>query len=561
MKRHAFGFGTAVAGDVIQRTDATGQNYRDAIKRLFNKVVTENALKWPTFEGSGRQQADYMLPWFAANGIDMVRGHNVIWPAATYLPADVQAMLKATPVDAAALRARVNRHIADVMAYTKGKVTEWDVLNEAYTNRDLQAVLGDSEMASWFAQARAADGAIKLYINDYNILEAGGYDIRHINGYRQIIGDLLAAGAPVDGIGLQSHFDSNLTPPSRVIELLDQFGTFARDLQITEFDVSVADEQVQADYTRDFLTACFSHPAVKGFMMWGFWEGAHWRPQAAMIRRDWSTKPNYGVWNDLLYNQWWTDLRGTTGPDGTWRTRGFLGDYDIEITVNGETRTYPLRATSNSEPVYLNTGKPAVGAIAPGGVVNAACFHGGAVAPGEIVTIFGTGFGPGDTRVLFDGAAAQLIYALEGQASAIVPKGAAGTTQVQVEYRGVASAPVAVPVAAAAPGIFTCANKPGVALVINASAGNVISCNADFVAPAAGSVITFFVTGDGGPAPPWGTSFGGIASARRCTADFAGVIYPGVTQINTCVPDVPAQSSLLPLVFLAGGAASPPVSW
>ena len=79
---------------------------------------------------------------------------------------------------------------------------------------------------------------------------------------------------------------------------------------------------MQADYARDFLTICFSHPAIRGFLMWGFWEGAHYKPIAAMIRRDWSTKPNYTVWNDLLYNRWWTDERGTTGPDDVWRTRG-----------------------------------------------------------------------------------------------------------------------------------------------------------------------------------------------------------------------------------------------
>src|SRR5262249_41107863 len=178
MKQHAFGFRTAVAGDVIQRTDATGQNYRDAIKKLFNKVVTENVLKWPAFESYGRPQADYMLPWFAANGIDMVRGHNVIWPGAAYLPTDVQNMLKASPVDAAALRARVNQHIPAVMGYARGKVGEWDVLNEPFTNKDLQAVLGDAEMVSWFKQAGEADPVVKLYINDYNILEAGGYDIQ-----------------------------------------------------------------------------------------------------------------------------------------------------------------------------------------------------------------------------------------------------------------------------------------------------------------------------------------------------------------------------------------------
>jgi uncharacterized protein (TIGR03437 family) len=592
MKRHAFGFGTAVSGDALLNTGADGQNYRAALKTLFNKAVTENVLKWPPFESWGRAQADYMLPWFAANGIAMVRGHNVVWPGVAYLPTDVQAMLAAIPVNAAALRTRVNQHIAGVMGYAKGKVTEWDVLNEAYTNRDLQNVLGDAEMTSWFQQARVADPTIKLYINDYNILEAGGYDVQHINGYAAMIQSMLANGAPIDGIGLQSHFDSNLTAPSRVLALLDQFAAFGKDLQVTEFDVSIADEQVQADYTRDFLTACFSHPAIKGFMIWGFWEGAHWKPEAAMIRLDWSTKPNYDAWNNLIYGQWWTDTSGVTGADGVFRTRGFLGDYDIAVTVNGATTTYPLTLSSNVEPAYVQIGKMAVGAIASGGVVNAASFRGDAVAPGEMVTIFGSGFGPaalaaaqysdgqlppstGETRVLFDGTAAPMIYSAAGQVSAIVPYRVSGTTQIQVEYQGTATAAVAVPVAAAVPGIFTCPNQPAAALVINDSAGGVISCNADFVRPGPGSVVTFFLTGDGVltpaavdgrlpsgspysvPAAAWSVNVGGI-DAKPCAATFAGLVYAGVTQVNACIPDGVPRTANVPVTFRSGAATSAP---
>ncbi len=591
MKRHAFGFGTAVAGDILQNAGTDGQNYRKGLKQLFNKVVTENVLKWPPFESWGRAQADFMLPWFKNNKFAMVRGHNVIWPGATYLPADVKTMLKAKPVDADALRARVNKHIADVMTYSKGQVTEWDVLNEAYNNKDLQAVLGDDEMTAWFRQARAADPAAKLYINDYSILEAGGYDLQHINGYARIIQNLLASGAPIDGIGLQSHFDSNLTPPSRVLELLDQFAGFGKDLQVTEFDISLADEQVQADYTRDFLTVCFSHPAMKGFMIWGFWEGAHWKPAAAMIRLDWSTKPNYVAWSDLIYGQWWTDTRGVTASDGAFRTRGFLGDYDIEVTIGDETKTYPdITLWSNTEPAFVNIGKTAPGAIAPNGVVNAASFHGGALAPGEIVTIFGSGFGPaalaaaqytegqlptsvGETRVLFDGTAAPMIYSAVGQVSAIVPYSASGSVQVQVEYQGRATAQVGMPVAAAAPGLFTCPNKPAVALAINASAGGGLSCNDDFVPPGPGSVVTFFLTGDGVSTPPiadgrlpagpsypapaaqWTVNIGGI-DAPRCAATFAGLVYAGVTQVNVCIPDGVPRTASVPITFRSGAASS-----
>ena len=113
----------------------------------------------------------------------------------------------------------------------------------------------------------------------------------------------------------------------------------ATELEITEFDIDSADEATQADYTRDFLTATFSYPQTKAFIMWGFWEGSHWRPRGAMLRRDWSPKPNYAAWNDMVFKKWWTNADGKTSGQGTFATRGFLGDYEIEVKANGKTKT------------------------------------------------------------------------------------------------------------------------------------------------------------------------------------------------------------------------------
>jgi len=598
MKRHAFGFGTAVAGDVLQQSDINGQNYRAAIKQLFNKVVTENALKWPFFEaGWGKQQADFMLPWFAANEFNMMRGHNVIWPGMDNLPDDVQAMLKASPVDTAALRTRINTHIHDIMTYTKGKVTEWDVLNEPLANHDVQAVLGDAEMAAWFKQARQEDPNVKLYLNEYNLTEAGGYDLQHINGVYSIVQYILANGGPIDGIGLQSHFDTNLTSPDRVLQVLDKFAAFGKDLQVTEFDVSPGDEQVQADFTRDYLTVCFSHPAIKGFMMWGFWEGAHWRPEAAMIRKDWTTKPNYDVWNDLVYRQWWTDVTGTTASDGAFRIRGFLGDYDI--IVNGS--TYSQIISSNISPAYMATGKAAAaGTITAAGIGNAATGQSGSIAPGEVVVIYGTGFGPtqlvqalydsegvlptvaGDTQVLFDGNPAPMIWSMQGIAAAVVPYGVKNPTSVEVVYQGVHTNAVQMPVSAAVPGLFGCLGHAGTVLVVNYSAGGKISCNDDYIPPKPGDIVFFYMTGDGAtqdatlqdgklppppytkPALPVNVSFGGV-DATSCMS-FVGLVYPGVTQINTCVPQGTPAGAATQVAVTVGGtptpaATSPMVVW
>ena len=139
--------------------------------------------------------------------------------------------------------------------------------------------------------------------------------------------------------GLQSHFPARVTPIDDLMKRFDRYAAFGKDLEITEFDINTTDEGTHADYTRDFMNAAFSQPAVRAFMMWGFWEGSHWRPQGAMLRRDWSVKPNGKVYNDLVFKQWWTNADGKTNSQGNYATRGFLGDYEIGVKSGAKTKT------------------------------------------------------------------------------------------------------------------------------------------------------------------------------------------------------------------------------
>lgn len=99
-------------------------------------------------------------------------------------------------------------------------------------------------------------------------------------------------------------------------------------------------------------------------------------------------------------------------------------------------------AASTSEPLIRNEC-----------VVNGASYVGGAVSPGEIVTIFGSAIGPAqivaargdrkletvlaETRVFFDGIPAPLLYTSAEQVSAVVPNAVADKSSVgiQVEFR------------------------------------------------------------------------------------------------------------------------------
>lgn len=354
-KRHEFLFGAAVKALALVLDNEAGAKYREIFLKSFNGAVFENDLKWLDWEAGSPALVAPALWWLRDNGIRHVRGHNLIWPSRGNLPQDVREMLDAKVVDKAKLRQRIRNHIADWTAALSPFLTEIDVVNEPVTNRDLMDALGEDEIAEWFRLARAGAPAAKLFLNDFGIVESNGYSLLHQRTLLDSIIPRVNASAPVDGIGIQSHFSVDMTPPARLWEIFEEFAKTGKDLKVTEFTVTTEDDALQADYMRDYLTVAFSHPSISGFVHWGFFAGAHWSPAGALIRADWTPRPAYDRWMDMVYRQWWTDVTARTDASGTWRGRGFLGEYEIEVTHRGRTvrQTVPLTARGAAVTVKL----------------------------------------------------------------------------------------------------------------------------------------------------------------------------------------------------------------
>jgi GH35 family endo-1,4-beta-xylanase len=336
MTKHAFKFGSAADGVRLMTQNTSSQKYRDALLANFNQATLGTNLKWSHWENLTERQNSTLpaLQWLHDNGL-FSRGHNLIWPSCGNMPADVCGLRS----DPAALRDRIDTHITDEAGTLPGKIDEWDVVNEPYANHDVQNVLGDSEITRWFQLAGQADPGPKLYLNDYDIIEDNGWEVRHQNQFAGLVQSLKDAGAPIGGIGIQGHFaGEQLTPPADLVTLINKFGAPGLPIAITEFDVGTTDEQLQADYTRDFLTVMFSMPQVTGVSTFGFWQGDTWDPKRALFRTDWTPKPNALAWRDLIYNTWWTKASATTGATGSTTVRGFLGDYDLKVTAGGVTK-------------------------------------------------------------------------------------------------------------------------------------------------------------------------------------------------------------------------------
>jgi uncharacterized protein (TIGR03437 family) len=197
-----------------------------------------------------------------------------------------------------------------------------------------------------------------------------------------------------------------------------------------------------------------------------------------------------------------------------------------------------------------------------------------AVAPGEIVTVFGSGMGPaagvvfrldsnarvptdvGGTRVLFNGVPGPVLYASDTQVNAIVPFGApAGTNmEVTVEYQGQQLPPYRTVVSASEPDIFTLnAGGSGEAVAFNQDG----TPNSDQNPAAPGSIVTIFLTGLGDTHPS--SIEGTVATSIAPTpiAPFSLGVGGPPAQIEYIGPSPGSLSSITQVNFRIPGYAVP----
>jgi trimeric autotransporter adhesin len=299
----------------------------------------------------------------------------------------------------------------------------------------------------------------------------------------------------------------------------------------------------------------------------------------------------------------------TTASGGTWltvspasgNTNGALtvgvnvtglaaGSYTGTVAVNSPASTTQPAASITVNLTVLAVPKPLIGAIQ-----NAASAISGALSPGENIVLYGSGIGPASltlghvtnnvydtsvaqTRVLFDGVPAPIIYARADQTSVMVPYGVAGraTTNVVVEFSGVQSTAIAFNVTAAAPGIYT-ANQTGAgqgAMLSYDLNGNPTGVNASANPSARGSVVAIYMTGegtapgsiDGAIAGAGGNGLfkpvlgvtatvGGVPATVEYYGSAPGILY-GVMQVNVRIPATAPTGSAVPIVINVGNTST-----
>ncbi|MEV1015711.1 endo-1,4-beta-xylanase [Micromonospora sp. NPDC049801] len=316
-QRHGLKIGTAVNAEALN--DANDPRYRQLAAAEFSSVTAENAMKWESLEptrGTYDWTAADQLIQFAQRNHQSVRGHVLVWH--NQLPAWLTSGVADGTISKQELRELLRKHITTVVDHFKGKIWQWDVVNEAVSDPwDTPSTLhykgfwaqnlGPDYIADAFRWARAADPKALLFYNDYNIEAFGSGN--PADDKTQFVYDmakgLRAKGVPIDGVGSQGHLGTQYGnfDTLQVTAALKRFSALGLATAFTEVDVrSQLTEGVRAGNSEEInprlqasaanfsvlMKACLAVRDCLSYTVWGFSDKYSWVP-------DWFNDPPEGL--------------------------------------------------------------------------------------------------------------------------------------------------------------------------------------------------------------------------------------------------------------------------
>jgi len=326
--KHDFNFGAAIgAKDVVNNT----LSYKK-LKEYFNTTVLENDIKIRQWQNPKKRAITLQALDVLKNDNIKVKGHVLIWPGFRYLPKKI----KANQENPELIKKIMLNHVKGILRQTKGKIAYWDVVNETYTNKDLQRITGSEEILyEGFKLCKKIQPEALRFTNEYGIISKGGIDRRKQEWYYNFVKRIDEnTGGLVDGIGIQSHIGSDLTPPEKVLEILDYYADLNKQISISEFTMDLKDPEIREKYTRDFMIAVFSHPKVSQFLFWGLVENN--KGKVDIFKTDGTPGAMGRAYLDLTQNLWKTEINKKTDKEGKINAKGFYGTYQYKIKLNGK---------------------------------------------------------------------------------------------------------------------------------------------------------------------------------------------------------------------------------
>ncbi|MBN1577692.1 MAG: endo-1,4-beta-xylanase [Chitinispirillaceae bacterium] len=357
--RNHFGFGASINRWAF---DTLGPDYGEAFLKYFDMGTPENEMKWEYVHKQDTvnktepdyTRADYLVEFLQKNDI-AIRGHNLFWNEHTgWIPKWTYTLTAPQFKEAMAER------IASAMGYFKGKVVQWDVINEIVHGRSgstpattmLDSATGDPNIFKWILEeARKVDPDPKFVINDYNLIEQ--YDV---------IDKFVAKVKPLanyyDIVGCEGHFQEYLEKSGyepKINKLAQQLG---KRIWLTEVDFTITSNR--AAKVEELMRTCFANRNVEGLIFWVWCKRRMWRENLSSYFVD-SLLQETDVgkkWREVR-EEWKTKVTKAPDASGKLSFNGYQGKYTVSLKEGDDMYidTFYLEPGSGTKTVEVNLEK------------------------------------------------------------------------------------------------------------------------------------------------------------------------------------------------------------
>ena len=269
---HKLQIGAAVSFGAL----VTDEKYRDLAVGQFSMWTPENGMK-PQFIHPGKDaysfgEMDVLVRIALQNNIQ-VHGHALVYAKSnpSWITDTAKEEREQVMVD----------HIQNVAGHFKGKVVEWDVVNEPLSNkkvayhdnrRGLDSTLwyeamGEQYIDKAFFAAHEADPAAKLYINDYGLERDG----ERWDALVALVKRLKSRGVPIDGVGFEAHIynDGDYIDEDQLEAHMKALAHLGLSARISEIDVTGDDASMQIQEYTTTLAVCLRAQNCTSYTTWG----------------------------------------------------------------------------------------------------------------------------------------------------------------------------------------------------------------------------------------------------------------------------------------------------
>lgn len=336
LAKHDYNFGCGLnAAQLFSDNKISAQEKAQRLaqtERMCNMVTINNSLKWRHFN---EERVAKAMTWLKERDIN-VRGHALIWGRFRSAHKDIEKQQDYYKQHPKEFQQVLLEHIKEFAALYPEQITEWDVINEPAPEKHFVDILGKEATLQWFKAAKDTNPNASLCANDYAIISR--YDTWHQDAYYDWLKYFNDNNA-IDRVCVQGHFQGPM-PISEIKQRLDRFAEFDLPIVLTEFDFFEIDEELKAQFTKDFITMFFAHPNTDGFIHWNL---------SDLYDDNGELNLSGQVYDKLIHETWHTKVAMQTNQQGQASFNGFKGKYNLKIKLaNGKTSNQIIELTNSN---------------------------------------------------------------------------------------------------------------------------------------------------------------------------------------------------------------------